>query len=61
MAWADVLYVLLGFIPTYLAIEIAWHFTACKHREISASPCAFKQVKMVVVRSRYQPGGKGRA
>lgn len=55
MAWADVLYVLLGFIPAYLALEAAWHFTACKHREISTSPCVFKQVKMVVVRTRYQP------
>lgn len=60
MPWADVLYVLLGFVPTYLAIETAWHFTACKHCEISASPCVFKQVKMVVVRSKYPPGGKGR-
>lgn len=59
MAWADVLYVLLGFIPTYLALETAWHFTACKHSEISASPCLFKQVKMVVVGSRYPRRGAG--
>jgi hypothetical protein len=61
MAWADnVLFILLGFIPTYLALETAWHFTACKHRELSSSPCVFKQVKMVVVRSKYLPRGAGR-
>jgi hypothetical protein len=57
MAWADVLYILLGFFPTYLALETAWHFTACKHRELSSSPCVFKQVKMVAVRSKYPARG----
>lgn len=58
MAWVDAFYVLLGFIPAYLALETAWHFTACKRYEISASPCVFKQVKMVVVGSKYHPRGR---
>ena len=44
------IYLALGFIVTYLSLEIAWHFTACKIKptsENSIKPCLFKQVKLV--------------
>ncbi|HZC47765.1 MAG TPA: hypothetical protein VE244_01770 [Nitrososphaeraceae archaeon] len=41
-----VAYVTLGFAISYLALEGAWHFTACRIKEDkSIPPCIFKQVK----------------
>ncbi len=41
-------YVALGFTISYLALEVGWHFTACKINK-SIPPCVFKQVKTVLV------------
>jgi hypothetical protein len=38
-------YVALGFASCYLALEGAWHFTACRIKDKSIPPCIFKQVK----------------
>lgn len=40
-----VLYVVLGFAISYLALEGAWHFTACRIKDKSITPCIFKQIK----------------
>jgi len=47
------IYVILGSAVSYLALEGAWHFTACKIKDKSIPPCMFKQVKtrLVGVRS----------
>jgi hypothetical protein len=42
-------YVGLGFSISYLALEVGWHFTACKIKDKSVPPCVFKQVKTVLV------------
>lgn len=46
-------YSLLGFGAAYLALEMAWHFTACRVKGGTLlKPCVFKQIKMAVVSSR---------
>jgi hypothetical protein len=45
-------YVAIGFILTYLSLEVAWHFTACKIKMTSEKlikPCFFKQIKIVAL------------
>lgn len=45
-------YLAIGFILTYLSLEVAWHFTACKIKttgENTVKPCLFKQVKLVAI------------
>lgn len=45
-------YVAIGFVMTYLSLEVAWHFTACKIKTTSEKlikPCLFKQVKLVTL------------
>jgi hypothetical protein len=37
-------YVVIGFVPTFLALEVAWHFTACKINDKSIKPCLYKQI-----------------
>jgi hypothetical protein len=38
-------YVALGFVVSYLALEGGWHFTACKIKDKAIPPCIFKQAK----------------
>ena len=48
----DLAYVAIGFGLTYLSLEVAWHFTACKIKATSEKlirPCLFKQVKLVAL------------
>jgi len=48
-----VAYTLLGFGAAYLALETAWHFTACRIQGGTLlKPCIFKQVKMAMTSSR---------
>jgi hypothetical protein len=48
-----VAYSLLGFGAAYLALETAWHFTACRIQGGTVlKPCVFKQIKMAMVSSR---------
>jgi hypothetical protein len=45
-----VAYSLLGFGAAYLALEMAWHFTACRIQGGNLlKPCIFKQVKMGMI------------
>jgi hypothetical protein len=49
---AGLIYLAIGFVLTYLSLEVAWHFTACKIKvsnEKMIKPCLFKQVKLLVV------------
>jgi hypothetical protein len=46
----NLLYVIAGFAVTYLSLEIAWHFTACKIKnESKIKPCIFKEVKTALI------------
>ena len=40
-------YVVIGFVPTFLALEAAWHFTACKIKDRTIKPCLYKQLGLV--------------
>jgi hypothetical protein len=45
------LYVIIGFAITYLALEWGWHFTACRIKDKSIPPCIFKQIKTKLIAS----------
>ena len=50
-------YLAIGFVLTYLSLEAAWHFTACKIKttnENMIKPCLFKQVKLVALATTYR-------
>jgi len=56
-------YVIMGFAATYLSLEAAWHFTACRLKEdISEKkiiePCIFKEMKMVLMTSPQASPGR---
>jgi len=46
-------YVIMGFAVTYLSLELAWHFTACRLKDGSnkkiIKPCMFKEIKTVLM------------
>jgi hypothetical protein len=42
-----VLYPIIGFVATYLALEVAWHLTACKVKDKAIKPSLFRQVGLV--------------
>jgi hypothetical protein len=45
------IYLAIGFVLTYISLEVAWHFAACKvniSSEKMIKPCLFKQVKLLV-------------
>jgi hypothetical protein len=44
-------YPAIGFIGTLVALETAWHFTACKIPDKTIKPCMYKQVKLALVRA----------
>jgi hypothetical protein len=49
---AGLVYVTIGFVLTYLSLETAWHFTACKIKtsgKNTVKPCLFKQMKVVAL------------
>lgn len=46
------MYPVLGFAVTYLGLELAWHFTACRAEAETLKPCLFKQVKVAVASIR---------
>jgi hypothetical protein len=54
----NLLYVIAGFAVTYLSLEIAWHFTACKIKNGSKiKPCIFKEVKSRLIAPLETRGG----
>jgi hypothetical protein len=47
MIIGDLAYLAGGFVTTFLALEAAWHFTACKIKDKSIKPCFYKQIGIV--------------
>ena len=42
----NLLYLIAGFVSTYLSLEVAWHYTACRIKEDKKiRPCVFKEIK----------------
>jgi hypothetical protein len=60
----NIAYAIIGFAATYLSLEVAWHFTACRLKEdISEEkkimkPCMFKEMKMVLMISPQEAPGR---
>jgi hypothetical protein len=48
----NILYVVPGFFITYLSLELAWHFTACRIKDKKIRPCMFKEIKTVIMVSQ---------
>jgi hypothetical protein len=44
-----ILYLFTGFVVTYLGLEIAWHFTACRIHDKAIKPCMFKQLETLIL------------
>jgi hypothetical protein len=42
-----VIYPIIGFMTAYLALEVAWHFTACKIKDKTIKPSLFKQIGLL--------------
>jgi hypothetical protein len=57
-------YLIMGFAATYLSLEVAWHFTACRLKEnISEEEkimksCMFKEMKTVLMTSSQASPGR---
>ena len=49
-------YVIAGFAVTYLSLEIAWHFTACKIKNVK--PCIFKEANNILIAPLETRGGR---
>ena len=46
----SLLYVNTGFAVTYLSLEVAWHFSACKIQgNDKIKHCIFKEIKTVLI------------
>jgi hypothetical protein len=50
----NLLYVLMGFVITYLSLELAWHFTACEIKDKKIRPCMFKEIKTILAAAAPQ-------
>ena len=50
----NILYVVVGFVVTYLSLELAWHFTACRIKDKKIRPCMFKEIKTILVAAAPQ-------
>ena len=54
----NLLYLIAGFAVTYLSLEVAWHFTACKIKVSSGiKHCIFKEIKTVLTAPLETRGG----
>ncbi|HJT46562.1 MAG TPA: hypothetical protein VJ729_00150 [Nitrososphaeraceae archaeon] len=47
MVFENLTYLAVGFATTFLALEAAWHFTACKIKDKTIKPCLYKQLGLV--------------
>ena len=43
----NIAYMGIGFAAIFLALEGAWHFTACKIKDKPIKPCLYKQLGLV--------------
>jgi hypothetical protein len=51
----NLLYLVMGFVVTYLSLELAWHFTACRIKDKNLKPCMFKEIKTVLMAPQTSP------
>ena len=56
----NLLYVVMGFVITYLSLELAWHFTACGIKDKKIRPCMFKEIKTILVAAAPQANRSSR-
>jgi hypothetical protein len=59
----NLLYVIIGFAVTYLSLELAWHFTACRLKDDGSDkkimkPCMYKELKTVLMTPPQTRGGR---
>jgi hypothetical protein len=54
----NILYVVMGFVVTYLSLELAWHFTACGIKDKKIKPCIFKEIRTILVAAPQKGGGR---
>jgi hypothetical protein len=47
MVLENLAYVAIGFVATFMALEAAWHFTACRIKDKTIRPCLYKQIGLV--------------
>ena len=47
MMFENLAYVVIGFLPTFLALEAAWHFRAGKIKDKTIKPSLYKQIGLV--------------
>jgi hypothetical protein len=53
----NLLYIIVGFAATYLSLEVAWHYTACRLKDHSKiKPCMFKEMKAVLTAPQTRGG-----
>ena len=53
----NLLYLIVGFAVTYLSLEVAWHFTACRLKGYGKiKPCMFKEVKTILIAPQTRGG-----
>jgi hypothetical protein len=53
----NLLYVIAGFAVTYLSLEVAWHFSACRIKDNSKiKHCMFKEIKTVLIAPQIRGG-----
>jgi hypothetical protein len=55
MVIESLLYVVIGFVVTYMSLELAWHFSACRIKDKKIRPCMFKEIKTVLTVSQKSP------
>ena len=49
--------IVVGFTLTYLFLELAWHFTACRLKGYGKiKPCMFKEIKTVLIAPQTRGG-----
>jgi hypothetical protein len=47
MVLENLAYVAIGFVTTFMALEAAWHFTACRIKDKTIKPCLYKELGLV--------------
>jgi hypothetical protein len=45
------IYPIIGFVGTFLGLEAAWHFTACRIPDNIIKPCVYRQVKLAITKA----------
>jgi hypothetical protein len=55
----NILYVIAGFAVTYLSLEVAWHFIACRIKgNGKIKTCIFKEIKTILAAPPETGGGR---